>query len=251
MHVIAGDRDGVELRHLVGGVFDDVGDDLHGGLGRIDIGVPHHEFLEDVVLDGAGQFGAVHTLLFARDDETGKDRNDCAVHRHGNADFFQRDTIKEDLHVLDRVNRHTGLADVTLHAGVVAVIAAVRCQIKRDRDALLPCGQRTAVESVGFLGSRETRILADRPRTACIHRGLDAARVWPLPRNPTQMADAFQILGCIKWRDVDALKRLPRQIIERAAPQLALSQFAPVVLGAVFRCVGHGSVLLSVPPLAG
>jgi hypothetical protein len=54
LHVVAGDRDRVELRHLLRGVGEDVGDDLHRGRGRIDVGVPHHELLEDVVLDRAG-----------------------------------------------------------------------------------------------------------------------------------------------------------------------------------------------------
>ena len=42
-HVIAGDGDGVELRHLRRGIGDDVGDDAHGGGRRVDIGVADHE----------------------------------------------------------------------------------------------------------------------------------------------------------------------------------------------------------------
>ena len=53
LHVIAGDRDRVELRHVPGGVLDDVGDDPHRRPGRVDIGVADHELLEDVVLDRA------------------------------------------------------------------------------------------------------------------------------------------------------------------------------------------------------
>ena len=53
LHVIAGDRDRVELRHVLGGVGEDVRHDAHRGLGRIDVGVAHHELFEDVVLDGA------------------------------------------------------------------------------------------------------------------------------------------------------------------------------------------------------
>ncbi len=53
LHVIAGDRDRVEFRHVPGGVFDDVGDDPHRRPGRVDIGVADHELLEDVVLDRA------------------------------------------------------------------------------------------------------------------------------------------------------------------------------------------------------
>ncbi len=55
LHVIAGDRDRIEARHALGREIDDVGDDPHRRLGRIDVGVPHHELFEDVVLDGAGE----------------------------------------------------------------------------------------------------------------------------------------------------------------------------------------------------
>ena len=53
LHVVAGDRDRVELRHLSRRVGEDVGDDPHRGLRRVDVGVADHELLEDVVLDGA------------------------------------------------------------------------------------------------------------------------------------------------------------------------------------------------------
>ena len=55
LDVVTRNRDRVELRHVLRGVAENVGDDLHRRLGRIDIGIPHHEFFEDVVLDGAGQ----------------------------------------------------------------------------------------------------------------------------------------------------------------------------------------------------
>ena len=55
LHVVAGDRDRVELRHVLRRVLDDVGDDPHARLGRVDVGVADHELLEDVVLDGPAE----------------------------------------------------------------------------------------------------------------------------------------------------------------------------------------------------
>ena len=55
LHVVAGDRDRVELRHVLRRVPDDVGDDPHRRRGRVDVGVADHELLEDVVLDGPGE----------------------------------------------------------------------------------------------------------------------------------------------------------------------------------------------------
>jgi hypothetical protein len=68
LHVIAGDRDRVELRHVRRGVGENVGDDAQRRFGRIDVGVAHHEFFENVVLNGACQFFGRHALLLSRDD---------------------------------------------------------------------------------------------------------------------------------------------------------------------------------------
>jgi hypothetical protein len=51
LHVVAGNRDRIEARHVARGVFDDVGNDAHRRLRRIDVGVAHHELFQDVVLD--------------------------------------------------------------------------------------------------------------------------------------------------------------------------------------------------------
>src|SRR5690606_32615657 len=69
LHVIAGNRDRVELRHFLRRVLYDVGDDPHRGFGRVDVSVADHELLEDVVLDGPREFGARTALLLAGNDE--------------------------------------------------------------------------------------------------------------------------------------------------------------------------------------
>src|SRR3546814_20661627 len=52
LHMIAADRNAVELRHLARGVAENIADDPHRGFGRVDIGVADHELLQNVVLDG-------------------------------------------------------------------------------------------------------------------------------------------------------------------------------------------------------
>ena len=68
LHVVAGDRDRVELRHVLRRVLDDVGDDPHARLGRIDVGVADHELLEDVVLDRPAELVLGDALLLRGDD---------------------------------------------------------------------------------------------------------------------------------------------------------------------------------------
>ena len=90
--------------------------------------------------------------------------------------LVERDAVEQDLHVLERVDRHARLADVADDARMVAVIAAVGGEIEGDRQALLPGGEVAAVEGVRILGGREAGILADRPRPAGVHRGIGPAR---------------------------------------------------------------------------
>ncbi len=53
VHMVSRNADAVEFRHVPAGVFKDIRDQLHRGCRGIDIGVADHEFLQDVVLDGA------------------------------------------------------------------------------------------------------------------------------------------------------------------------------------------------------
>ena len=119
LHVVAGDRDGVEPRHVLGGVADDVGHDPHARLGRVDVGVADHELLEDVVLDGAAELVLGDALLLTRHDEAGQHREHGPVHGHRHGHLLEGDPVEEDLHVLHGVDRHPGLPDVADHAWVV------------------------------------------------------------------------------------------------------------------------------------
>jgi hypothetical protein len=51
-------------------------------------------------------------LLLRGDDVAGEHRQHRAVHRHRDADLVERDPVEQDLHVLDRIDRHARLADV-------------------------------------------------------------------------------------------------------------------------------------------
>ena len=84
LHVVAGDRDGVELGHVLRGVFEDVGDNLHGECRRVDVCVTHHELLEDVVLDGTGHLVEGDALFQTCIDVEGEHGEHSAVHGHGN-----------------------------------------------------------------------------------------------------------------------------------------------------------------------
>ena len=237
VHVIAADRDRIELRHLFRRVFDDVGDDAHRRRGRIDVGVAHHELFENVVLNGAGEFLRRNALLFARDDEIRQDGNDRAVHRHRHAHLVERDSVEQDFHVLNAVDRHAGFADIARHARMIAVVAAMRRQIEGHRKAHLPRREVLSVEGVGFFGGREARILADGPGPARIHGGAHAAHERHLPRQRVHRRDAFQVGSRVKRLHVEPFGRVPGEIGQRAVLELLLGRFRPDLrILAAHRC---------------
>ena len=145
---------------MLGGVPDDVGDDPHRRLRRIDIRVPHHELFENVVLHGAGKLGRVDPLLLGRHDVHRNNRQHSAVHGHRDGHPVERNTVEENFHILDAVDRDTRFAYVPDHSGMVGVVAAVRGEVERDRQARLARGKIAAVEGVRFLRRGVPRVLA-------------------------------------------------------------------------------------------
>ena len=196
LDVVAGDRDRVELRHPRGRVAEDVADDPHRRGRRVDVGVADHELFEDVVLDRPGELLRRHPLLLGGDDVEREDRQHRAVHRHRDAHPVERDAVEELAHVVDRVDRDAGHADVAADAHVVAVVAAVGGQVEGDRQALLAGGEIAAVEGVGLLGGGEAGVLADGPRLGRVHRRVRARA--GTAGSPGQVSQEVQVLGVFR-----------------------------------------------------
>ena len=208
VHVITADGNAVEFRHIGAGITDNIRHDPHAGLGRIDIGVAHHEFFENVVLDGARQLLCRYTLTLARDDIKRQNRDHRTIHGHGYGHRVERDLVEQNLHIRDRINRHASLAHIAHNTRMIAVITAMCGQIEGDRQPLLPRGQIAAVKCVGFLGRGKARILPDRPWTPRIHARLYAAR----ERSKPWKTRISRIRFGIERLDIKALRRFPSEI---------------------------------------
>ena len=209
LHVIAGDRDRVELRHMLGGIGENIRHDAHRRVGRVDVGVAHHEFFEDVVLDRAGQLFGRHALLFRRDDEERENRQHRAVHGHRHGHLIERNAVEQRAHVIDRVDRDARHADVAHHARMVGIIAAMGREIEGDGEALLSGGEVAPVEGVRVLGRGEARILADRPGLGDIHRRIGSAHVRRDAGIAVDEGEALDILGAIGVLHLDPFRRQP------------------------------------------
>ena len=170
--MVTGNGNGVELRHVVGGVLENVADNTHGHIRRINVGVTNHEFLQNIVLDGTGHDLLVYALFLTGYDEEGQDRKNGAVHGHGYGHLVQRNAGEQDVHVQHGANGYACFTNVAYYTGVIRVVAAMRRQVEGDRQTFLTGCQVAAVESVGFFCSGETSILTNRPGTEYVHGGI-------------------------------------------------------------------------------
>jgi hypothetical protein len=190
LHVVAGDRDRVEPRHPGAAEGEDVADDPHRRLGRVDVGVADHELLEDVVLDGPGELLGRHPLLLRRDDEEREARGCTAPFIVIDTDIWSSGMRSNSgAHVVDRVDRDPGHADVAGHPRVVGVVAAVGGQVEGDRQALLPargCAGRTRWTP---RRSRSPRT-ADGPRLGRVHRRVGPRRYGGAPGHGVEEVQA-------------------------------------------------------------
>ena len=125
VHVITAHTNGVETRHSLRRVPEDVADQFHGGFGWIDVRIPHHELFENIVLDGSRELFGWHTLLLSGYNVKGHHGDHRAIHGHGHRHGIQRDLIKKDLHVLDGVDRHAGLSYIAGDPRMVGIVPAV------------------------------------------------------------------------------------------------------------------------------
>ena len=198
------------------GVGENIGDDAQRRFRRIDIGVAHHEFFEDVVLDGAGEFVRRHALLLGGDDIERQHRQHRAVHGHRHRHLIERDAGEQCAHVVDRIDRDAGHADVAGHARMIAVVTAMGGEIEGDRKALLAGRKIAPIEGVGILRRGEAGILPDRPWLGHVHGRVGAAQIGRDAGISVEPVQRSEIVGAIGALHRDALGREPGRGLRRS-----------------------------------
>ena len=209
LHVIAGDRNRVELRHILAGVGENVRDDAHRRKRRINISIAHHEFFKNVVLNRAGELVGRDALLLRRDNEQSQHRQHGAVHGHRDAHLIERNAVEQRAHVVDRVDGDSGHADVAGNARMIRIVAAMRREIESDRETFLARREIAAIEGVGVFGGGKAGVLADRPGLGDIHGGVGAAHERRDAGIGVDEAEAVDVRGTIEILHLDALGRQP------------------------------------------
>ena len=166
----------VELRHVLRSKLKNIGDDTHREFRRINIGITHHKFFQNIVLNRSGHLLEFRALFQPGIDIKSKDRQHGSVHRHGYRHFVQRDTVEQNLHIFERTNRYTGLTYIAYHTFVIGIISSVCREVECHSQSLLSRSQVSTIESIGLLCGRETCILTDCPRTNGIHTAVRATK---------------------------------------------------------------------------
>ena len=175
----------------------------------VDVGVADHELLEDVVLDRAGELLGRHALLLGGHDVEGEDRQHRAVHRHRHRHLVERDAGEQRAHVVDRIDRDPGHADIARDAGVVGIVAPVGGEVEGHRQALLPGREVAPVERVRILRRGEAGILPDGPGLGHVHGRIGPAQERRHTRIGVEELDAVAVLGPIDPLHRNALGRHP------------------------------------------
>ena len=188
--MITADRNGVELWRVFDAELKSVDHQAHGRLGRIDVFLLRDVFLQDVILQRAGNFLPVRALLFCNREIHRPDHSGGRVDGHGSGDVAQGNLVEEHFHVGQGADGHATFADFAFGERMVRVVAHQGRQIESGGEPGLTLGEQIAEAGVGVLRGAEARELAHGPQARAVHRGMNAARI---RRNAGQTQVTFGI----------------------------------------------------------
>jgi hypothetical protein len=141
--------------------------------------------------------------------------------------LLERDAVEEDA-CPRRIDRDAGLPDVARHTRMIRVVAAVRGQVERHREALLAGREVRAVEGIRFLGRREAGVLADRPGAIRVHRGAGSAQEREQARQRVGERQPFEVGGRVERLDAQAVGVSRSERARVAVAQVLARELAPL-----------------------
>ena len=207
--VVPRNGDRIEVRDLLGTELEDVRDDPHRGLRREYVGVARDVLLEDVVLDRPAELFAIDPRLVADRDVHREQHRGGGVDRHRRRDLVEGDPLEDGLHVVQGVDGDAALADLPLCHLRVGVVAHLRRQVERHREAGLALVHEVVEPLVGLGGGPHPGVLPHRPQPPAVHRRVDAPCVG-------LFAGISDVLAVVEIRDVcgrvQRVDRLPARV---------------------------------------
>ena len=127
----------------------------------------------------SGQVGAVDPVLLADGDVERQQPGGGGVDRHRRVHDVERDVVEQEAHVAAVGDGHPDLAHLALGELVVGVVAGLRRQVERDRQARLALREVLAIQLVGGARAGVAGVRAHHPRLVAL--GETMAHGWILP----------------------------------------------------------------------
>ena len=172
--VVAGDRERLVRRDLLGAVLHQVADQPQVRLGREEPLLLGDVLLEDVGLQRAVQRRRVDALALGGDEVHAEHRDGRAADRHRGGDLAERDAVEEHVHVGGRVDGHPAVADLAEAFGS-SESRPIRVGMSKATDEpAAAAAEDHLVALVGLLGVAEPGELADRPGPAAVAGRVEA-----------------------------------------------------------------------------
>ena len=173
--VVAGDRDRLVRRDVLGAVLHQVADQAQVRLGGEQPLLLRDVLLEDVGLQRAVEDAEVDALALGGDQVHAEHRDGGAADRHRRRGVAERDVVEQHVHVGGGVDRDAAVPDLAERPRVVGVAAHQGRHVEGDGEAAAALGQDHLVALVGLLGVAEAGELADGPGPAAVAGGVQAA----------------------------------------------------------------------------
>jgi len=201
--MVARNRDRIEVGDFLGGKRERIRNQAHRRLRRVNKQVPGDILFHDVVLDGAPEFGAVDALLVTNRNVHRQQDDGRGVDRHAGRDLVEWNPLEDGLEIRQRVDGDAGFADLAGSHRGIRVVAHLRREIERHREARRALVDQIVEPLVCFAGGAHPRILAHRPQSTAVHRRVDTPRVRFLARKSQLffVVEISDILGCVQAVD--------------------------------------------------
>src|SRR5260370_5390891 len=164
--VIAADGNGVELGRVLYAELEGVNYQAHRGFRRVDVFLLRNVFLEDVVLERAGNRFPVSALLFGDGQVHRPNHRGGRIDGHRSSDIGEGNFVEEHFHVGERTDGHAALADFSFGECVIGVVAHQRGQVESRGEAGLALREEITEALVGVLGGPEACELPHGPEAA-------------------------------------------------------------------------------------
>ena len=142
LQVIGADVGRVPARQLfLAGKDDGVLDQFQRRRGRKDVGTARQIFLDDVVLDGAGELAAIGAGGVGSRHIERQQPGTCRVDGHRRIHAIERDAVQQRAHIAEMGYGHADLANLAAGQFMIAVVAGLGGQIEGNGKAGLALGQ--------------------------------------------------------------------------------------------------------------